>query len=278
MKTVEFKNLHTIEFDLHNVTIIHQRWQDREVYRVPDGGRCDNGIMFLSNCSFEYLTSDGTVYERALKNSIVYAPKGTQYICRFDTQSRRFGVDEHSNYLVNFVLTDEENREFVLSSDRMIIPTEKKKYYLDSFARIHSLGRKEISPSARIKAMLYDLLCDISLDLQETDMMQRSFASIYPAIQYIQSTDLASVDTASLASRCGVSPSCFHRLFREYTGMAPLAYINHLKIKQAQKMLQSGALNVSETAEALGYEDASYFSRFYKKITGHSPRKDRPIR
>lgn len=40
-------------------------------------------------------------------------------------------------------------------------------------------------------------------------------------------------------------------------------------------MLQSGVLTVAETAEALGYEDASYFSRYYKKITGHSLGKDR---
>ena len=30
-----------------------------------------------------------------------------------------------------------------------------------------------------------------------------------------------------------------------------------------------------ETAEALGYGDASYFSRYYKKVTGRSPSRDK---
>ena len=199
MKTVEFRNLHKIEFDLHNVTVIHQTWQDREVYRVPDSGRRDNGIMFLSDCSFEYLKPDGNVYERASKNNIVYAPKSAKYICRFDTQNRHFTEKEQSNYLINFILTDESGEEFILSNDRMIISTEKNRYYLDSFAEIDALARKSLAPSARIKAMLYDLLCDVSLDLWQKDLMKRNFAPIYPAIHYIKTTDLASIDTACLA-------------------------------------------------------------------------------
>ena len=275
MKTVQFKELHKMEFDLHKIIIIHHLWHDGEIFPIPDGGRPDNGIMFLSECSFEYLTADGEVFDHAPQNSIVYAPKGSHYTCRFNTGGREFGDAETSDYLINFILTDEKGSEFVLSDDRLIIPTEKARYYYDSFTRIDSLGRKGISPSARIKAMLYDLLCDISLDLQKSDIMSRSYASIYPAIRYIRTTDLSDIDTASLAERCHISPSCFRRLFRDYTGMAPLEYVNHLKIKQAQKMLQSGALTVAETAESLGYADASYFSRFYKKITGHSPSDDR---
>lgn len=275
MKTIQFKELHKIEFDIHKIIIIHHFWQDGDTFTFPAEGRPDNGIIFLSDCYFEYLTDNGAVYDHAPRNSIVYAPKGSSYTCRFNTSGRQFGDAESADYLINFILTDESGEEFVLADDRMTILTDKAKYYYESFVHIDSLGRKGLSPSARIKAMLYDLLCDISLDLQKSDIMSRSHASIYPAIRYIRNTNLADIDTASLAERCHISPSCFRRLFRDYTGMAPLEYVNHLKIKQAQKMLQSGALTVAETAESLGYADASYFSRFYKKITGHSPGADR---
>ncbi len=275
MKIVQFKDLHKMEFDLHNVIIIHQFLRDKDVFRVPEGGRQENGLLFLSNCSFEYLTPDGEMYEKALKESIVYIPKGANYICRFNTSNRSANTEDGSDYLINFILTDETGEEFILSDDRIVFPTDKRKYYHDCFVRIDTIGRKWVSPSARIKSMMYDLLCDISLDLQKSDIMHRNFASIYPAIQYIQTTDLASVDTEELAEICRISKSCFYRLFREYTGMAPLEYINHLKIKQAQKMLQSGILNVTEIAESLGYTDASYFARYYKKVTGHSPSADR---
>lgn len=274
MNIVQFKDLHKLEFDLHNISMVRQFWRDREVYRTPDGGRKDNGLMFLSDCSFEYLTPDGKMDEQAFGGSIVYAPKGANYICRSNLGGRQFGSMESSNYLINFVLTDEKGEEFILSNDRIIFLTDKKKYYLDSFIRINAIAKQWLSPSARIKSLLYDLLCDLSLDLQKNDIMHRNFAPIYPAIKYIQTTDLASIDPTSLSELCQISRSCFYRLFREYTGMAPLEYINHLKIKQAQKMLQGGILNVTEVAEALGFTDVSYFSRFYKKTTGHSPSAD----
>ena len=262
-------------FSVVSFIIIHQFWQDGDVFSIPQGGRVNNGIIFPANCAFEYLTPSGEVYDRAPQKSIVYAPKGAKYICRFNTAGRHFSDKEISDFLINFILTDESGEEFILADDRMVITTEKARYYFDSFARIDALVHKGISPSARIKAMLYALLCDISQDLQKSDIMSRNYTSIYPAIRYIRDTNPAEIDTASLADRCHISPSCFRRLFRDYAGMAPLEYVNHLKIRQAQKMLQSGLLTVAETAEALGYADASYFSRFYKKITGHSPREDR---
>jgi len=275
MKRIPFAELHKLEFDIHNILIIHHNWDDGEIFPIPEGGRVDNGIMFLSDCSFEYITADGTVYECAPKESIVYSPKGSKYICRFNTEGKCFSLNESSDFLINFILTDEHGDEFVLSDDRMIISTDKSEYYFNSFACIDTMGRKGISPSARIKALLYDLLCDISLDLQKNDIMNCKYASIYPAINYISKTNLAKIDTSSLHELCHISPSYFRRLFREYTGMSPLEYINHLKIKQAQKMLQSGVMNVTEVAESLGYTDTSYFSRFYKKITGHSPSAER---
>ena len=56
--------------------------------------------------------------------------------------------------------------------------------------------------------------------------------------------------------------------------MPPLEYINRMKISQAKAKLASGLMSVGEVAESLGYSDASYFSRYYKKLTGKSPSDD----
>jgi len=275
MNIVPFDELYKHNFDLHKIIIIGHHWRDGEVFPIPKSGRVDNGIMFLSECSFEYITPDGEVYENAPRESIVYSPKGSKYICRFNTGKKEYSDNKITDFLINFILTDENGSELVLSDDRMIISTEKVKYYYESFARIYAIGKKGISPPARIKALLYDLLCDISMDLQKSNMINCRYASIYPAVDYIGKTNLADIDVSALHKLCHISPSYFRKLFREYTGMAPLKYINHLKIKQAQKMLQSGVLNVTEVAQSLGYTDAMYFSRFYKKIIGHCPSEDR---
>ncbi|MBQ8510100.1 MAG: helix-turn-helix transcriptional regulator [Clostridia bacterium] len=274
MKTIPFNELHKIAFDIHHIIILNQHWENGQSFTISPNGRPDNGIMMMVDCAFEYIDAEKRVYDRALPGQIVYSPRGSQYTCRFLPRSNIQQNEYVADYLINFILIDEIGEELRLSDDRMVITPENTRYYLDTFRRIDSLGRKGLYPSARVKGMLYNLLCDISLELQEHDIMTRNYAAIYPAIEYIRETDLAELDTATLAERCHISDSCFRRLFREYTGMPPLEYVNHLKVTQARARLQSGVMTVAEVAESLGFTDPSYFSRFYKKATGRSPSEE----
>ncbi|MBD9640698.1 helix-turn-helix domain-containing protein [Ensifer sp. ENS07] len=44
---------------------------------------------------------------------------------------------------------------------------------------------------------------------------------------------------------------------------------------EASILLDNSGLQVSEVAEVLGFKDAAYFSRFFKRIAGVSPRAHR---
>ncbi len=50
-------------------------------------------------------------------------------------------------------------------------------------------------------------------------------------------------------------------------------YINSLKIKEAKALLRENKLTVTEISERLGFNSIHYFSRQFKKITGHSPKE-----
>lgn len=78
---------------------------------------------------------------------------------------------------------------------------------------------------------------------------------------------------ASLAERVNLSPSRFSHVFSSQVGKSPLEYINEQKIEYAKALLQFSPMNVSETAEAAGFESLHYFSRLFKKLTGVSPRQ-----
>jgi AraC-like DNA-binding protein len=73
----------------------------------------------------------------------------------------------------------------------------------------------------------------------------------------------------------GLSPSGLRSLFRQSTGLAPIAYLNHLRFEQARELLSkpaSSVLRVKEVMAAVGINDLSHFVRDFKKRYGVTPR------
>jgi AraC-like DNA-binding protein len=78
-------------------------------------------------------------------------------------------------------------------------------------------------------------------------------------------------DLAVFARHAGYHPSYFTRLFRQVTGQAPVAWFNRQKMRRASSLLQLSEQRVQDIARQLGFTDAFYFSKAFKKIIGISP-------
>ncbi|MFS1511067.1 helix-turn-helix domain-containing protein [Chengkuizengella sp. SCS-71B] len=61
-------------------------------------------------------------------------------------------------------------------------------------------------------------------------------------------------------------------LFKQETGMSFIEYLQKKRIEEAKKLLEASNLNLSDISVKVGFSDANYFSRVFKKITGDSPR------
>ena len=61
------------------------------------------------------------------------------------------------------------------------------------------------------------------------------------------------------------------RRFKAATGMTLIDYVQNLRIEEAKRLLESGAVAVDEISVAVGYEDASFFRRLFKRRTGMTP-------
>lgn len=78
-----------------------------------------------------------------------------------------------------------------------------------------------------------------------------------------------------LADRVGLSDDHFRLVFRRFSGMSARAYLTRIRMMAARSYLERSSLSVKEIARRVGYDDALYFSRHYRKVTGRSPTEER---
>lgn len=77
---------------------------------------------------------------------------------------------------------------------------------------------------------------------------------------------------AEAARRLGVSERHLSRLCREGAGTAPQEVIHTAVLREACRLLAYTRLQVAEVGHRLGFDDPAYFSRFFQRGTGASPR------
>lgn len=73
------------------------------------------------------------------------------------------------------------------------------------------------------------------------------------------------------ANLLNVSVKTLSNSVQESTGQPPLAFINDRITLEAKRLLRYSNMIVKEIADYLGYEDPSYFVKFFKRQTGHLP-------
>ncbi len=78
----------------------------------------------------------------------------------------------------------------------------------------------------------------------------------------------------SLARDLGMSSSGFHHHFKAVTDMSPLQFQKSLRLQEARRLMLGESLDAASAGYRVGYDDASHFSRDYRRHFGDSPVRD----
>jgi transcriptional regulator GlxA family with amidase domain len=76
---------------------------------------------------------------------------------------------------------------------------------------------------------------------------------------------------ASVVAYSQLRERTFTRRFQQATGQTPIEYVQNLRIEEARHLLETGELSVEAIANTVGYEDASFFARLFKRHVGLTP-------
>jgi transcriptional regulator GlxA family with amidase domain len=96
-------------------------------------------------------------------------------------------------------------------------------------------------------------------------------ASICSAQDWLEKNFSVANPVEEVVRHCGMAERTFKRRFSEATGMAPLLYVQQLRVAEAKRRLERTREPVDEVGWRVGYEDPAFFRRLFKRIAGVSP-------
>ena len=103
--------------------------------------------------------------------------------------------------------------------------------------------------------------------------LPRSFADslVQQAADWLAAHSEEPLSAQALAAALNVSYRTLHRRFDAAAGMAPLAYLQALRVEQAKELLEGTSLSLERVVERVGYSDVPAFRRLFLRSVGLSP-------
>lgn len=141
--------------------------------------------------------------------------------------------------------------------------------YLEQINNFHTL--EELSPwlndvMNRFISYVFDFT-----DIKHADVMHR-------VIRYIRENYGKKLTLDEIADSVYWSKSYLSKVFKDEMGQTITAYISSVRIEKSKALLRDTQLPLVEVASAVGFDDQSYFTKTFRKLTGISPGKYRENR
>ncbi|MBP8297342.1 MAG: helix-turn-helix domain-containing protein [Burkholderiales bacterium] len=76
---------------------------------------------------------------------------------------------------------------------------------------------------------------------------------------------------AAMVRLSGLAERSFKRRFEQATGMPPLQYVHTLRLEEAKQMLEATDAPIEAIANEVGYEDAGFFNRLFRRSVNLTP-------
>lgn len=90
-------------------------------------------------------------------------------------------------------------------------------------------------------------------------------------VEYMKENLAMPLTLEDIATEASMSLSKLSGLFKEQCGIGPIAYLNKLRISEAQRLIRDTSLNFTEISERVGIHSVHYFSKLFKKLSGATP-------
>ncbi|MCG2679891.1 MAG: AraC family transcriptional regulator [Kiritimatiellae bacterium] len=166
-----------------------------------------------------------------------------------------------------------------LLDDEAQLPTMFRPEYFDDIENI--LRRMETSKPDKYsaQAVLAGMAHEVVLRHLYRHLIVQKKRAVDSRMQkgclLLSSPDYHHFNVQEIASICSLSKSQLNRLFRRCFGMAPHEYWEKRRFALICSLLRKSDQTVKQISATFGFDDKAYFSRWFKKMSGGSPKEFR---
>lgn len=122
-----------------------------------------------------------------------------------------------------------------------------------------------------VKSLLLQLLIKVhDIFCGQPQMLPKS-AAVVSSMEFMRSNYMKPLTLDTIAQQVSMSREYFCRLFKSNTGDPPMAYLQHIRIFNAKRLLLTTSMTIEEIASACGYENVNYFYAVFRKACGMTP-------
>lgn len=100
---------------------------------------------------------------------------------------------------------------------------------------------------------------------------------LQPALNYVLEQYAQDIKAQDMAKLCNISYSYFSRSFHRIMKMNFREYLNHIRISEAEKLLVSTSLSITEIGGNVGFNTTSYFIKMFQHYKHITPKQFRKL-
>lgn len=193
-----------------------------------------------------------------------------------------YAVDKTEVYWVHFTgwKVEEYLKRYELPHDENVFYTGVSPDYPWIYNQmIRELQLQRVNHEDMISLYMHHIFITINRYIKERrETKNDTINDIERAAHYFKDNYNKQISIEQYAAEHLMSVNWFIHSFKSVMKMSPMQYIISLRIAMAKGYLENSTKNIAEISNEVGYENALYFSRLFRKYTGMTPTEYRKKR
>ncbi len=218
-----------------------------------------HGLVIQKSGVKKYLFSTNEVMT-VMPGELFYLPKFSSY--------EVVNVEDGDCIAINFELNDS-----LITYPHFKVYSKYYENYINDFEKFLKIW--ELQKSGYMNQcfkIIYNIICGIQQEKNQHYAPPKKRKIADDGKQYIlENLSDPFLTVHSIADALGISPEYFRKIFREVYNISPKKYIVNKRIEKSKELILSQEFKISEISQICGFNDASFFSTEFKRITSYTP-------